>query len=257
MYEYIKNKRLRIMRHLTTFVIILSMFFQVTLIQAQSALNLPQPGIMVTPTFAYSPAIIKGMTIFQNNPLQFDFIVDIGDDLLEGEILKKEADKLVKYFMASLTIPEDEMWVNLSPYEEDRIIPNAFGQTEMGRDLLAQDYMLKQLTASLMYPDSELGSEFWERVYTRAKKFYGTTEVTMNTFNKVWIVPEKADVFVNENNVFVANSRLKVLLEEDYFALESNVESTKHGLSNVKKKRFKENEQSVVKCYQRSNNSRN
>ena len=42
---------------------------------------------------------------------------------------------------------------------------NEFGQTEMGRDLLAQDYMLKQLTASLMYPEKELGQEFWNRVY--------------------------------------------------------------------------------------------
>ena len=64
--------------------------------------------------------------------------------------LKEEADKLIKYFLASLTVPEDELWVNLSPYEEGRIISKKFGQTEMGRDLLAQDYILKQLTASMM-----------------------------------------------------------------------------------------------------------
>ena len=58
--------------------------------------------------------------------------------------------RLVKYFLAALTIPEKDLWVNLSPYEKDRVITDEFGSTEMGRDLLAQDYMLKQLTSSLI-----------------------------------------------------------------------------------------------------------
>ena len=108
------------------------------------------------------------------------------------------------------------MWVNLSPYEKDRIVPDAFGQTEMGRDLLAQDYMLKQLTASLMYPGEELGKKFWDNVYKEAQERYGTTNIPTNTFNKVWIVPEKAVVYVNDTNVFVAESRLKVMLVGDH-----------------------------------------
>ena len=31
----------------------------------------------------------------------------------------------------------------------------SFGLTEMGRDLLAEDYMLKQITASLIYPEDQ------------------------------------------------------------------------------------------------------
>ncbi|MCK5342024.1 MAG: hypothetical protein KAR20_01400 [Candidatus Heimdallarchaeota archaeon] len=103
----------------------------------------------------------------------------------------------------------------------------------MGRDLLAQDYMLKQLTASLLYPEDQLGSDFWNRVYKRAYEEYGTTEVPMNTFNKVWIVPEKAVIYENGLNIFVVESRLKVMLEEDYLALEANAGSIKHGLGNV------------------------
>ncbi|MCK5579962.1 MAG: hypothetical protein KAJ18_01670 [Candidatus Omnitrophica bacterium] len=68
---------------------------------------------------------------------------------------------------------------------------------EMGRDLLAQDYLLKQLTASLMYPEDELGKKFWDRVYAKAKEKYGHTNIPMDTFNKVWIVPEKAVVYEN------------------------------------------------------------
>jgi len=44
--------------------------------------------------------------------------------------------------LASLAVPDDNQWVNLSPYERDRIIKFDFGKTEMGRDLLAQDYTL-------------------------------------------------------------------------------------------------------------------
>ena len=38
------------------------------------------------------------------------------------------------------------MIINLSPYEKNRIVEDNFGKTEMGRDLLAQDYLLKQIT---------------------------------------------------------------------------------------------------------------
>ncbi len=141
--------------------------------------------------------------------------------------LKKESNKLIRYFLASLAVPEDQMWVNLSPYEKNRIIPESFGQTEMGRDLLMQDYMLKQLTASLMYPDEKLGEEFWKRVYVKAQAQYGITEIPMNTFNKIWIVPERAEVYVHEQNVFVVDSYLKVMLEEDYLSAKWSVVSGK------------------------------
>jgi pimeloyl-ACP methyl ester carboxylesterase len=209
--------------------------------QTTAVLNLPLPGTMIETTSAYHPMMLRGLSIYPDNPLQFDFIVDSGDALLTDEELQKESEKLVKYFLASLTIQEDEMWVNLSPYEKDRIIPSSFGQTEMGRDLLAQDYILKQLTASLMNPNADVGNNFWKRVYERAQEKYGTTNVPMDTFNKVWIVPDQADVYINpkavngKNNVFVVNAHLKVFLEEDYLALESNAGSTRHGLGNVQK----------------------
>ena len=145
--------------------------------QNNQILNLTAPGAMVSMSSAYTPAIITGMTVYPENPLQFDFMIDVGDDHLEGEALRKESQKLINYFMASLTVPENEMWVNLSPYEKDRIIPQEFGQTEMGRDLLAQDYLLKQLTASAMYPKEDIGEMFWEKIYDKAQERYGTRDV--------------------------------------------------------------------------------
>src|SRR3989338_7504258 len=159
---------------------------------AQVIGSLPVPGTMVTLSPGFAPAVLRGIKVYPQNPFQFDFIVDTGKSGLQGEELKKESTKLIKYFLASLTVPEDELWVNLSPYEKDRIIPNEFGTTEMGMELLAQDYLLKQLTATLIYPESELGKSFWEKVYRKAQQKYGTTSVPVNSFNKVWVIPQKA-----------------------------------------------------------------
>jgi hypothetical protein len=194
--------------------------------------GLSAPGTMLLPSAAFSPPMITGMTIHPENPLQFDFIVDTGDDRLQGEALKQESQKLINYFMATLTVPEDEMWVNLSPYEKDRIIADGLSKTEMGRDMLVQDYLLKQLAASLLYPEGKVGQEFWQRVYTMAQQTLGTAEIPTDFFNKVWIVPQDAAVYVNGNNVFVTQSHLKVMLEEDYLlavSQQSPVTSEKTG----------------------------
>jgi hypothetical protein len=179
---------------------------------------LPKPGSLVDLSPAYEPALLKGLTVHKDNPFLFDFILDTGHSQLGGKALKQESNRLVKYFFACLTIPEKDLWVNLSPYEKDRIIPSALGQTAMGKDLLAQDYMLKQLTASLIYPEKDLGKDFWETVYSKARLLYGTTQIPVNTFNKVWILADRATVYEHDQTAFVVEKHLKVMLEEDYLS---------------------------------------
>ena len=200
---------------------------------AQSFMHLPVPGAMVMPTDAYVPTLIKGMTLHPEDPLLFDFIVDSGHSDLEGDQLKEESDRLIKYFLASLTVPKDDLWVNLSPYEEDRIITDPLSKTELGQELLAQDYLLKQLTASLMYPEDDLGREFWNKIYAKAQEKYGTTDIPVDTFNKVWIMPQRASVYENEQTVYVVDSKLKVLLEQDYLALEQSKKTIDHRPSTI------------------------
>ena len=91
--------------------------------------------------------------------------------------------------------------------------------------MLAQDYILKQLTASLMYPEKDLGKKFWDRIYKKAREQYGTAEIPVDTFNKVWIVPDKAVVYEHGTSVFVVESHLRVMLEEDYAAVSHQKES--------------------------------
>ncbi len=194
-----------------------------TFISAQSIFNMPASNTMIFLSESYAPALLKGVKINPNDPLKLDFVMDLGATSFSDKQLNEESTKLIKYFLASLAIPNQDLWVNLSPYEKDKIIPLEFGQTEMGRDLLAQDFILKQITASLMYPENELGKEFWEKVYAKAQAQYGTTDIPLNTFNKVWIIPDKAVVYEKGDTAYIVDSHLKVMLEGDYVALNKGV----------------------------------
>jgi len=204
-------------------------------VYAQSILSLPAPGTMIALSPKFTPILVRGITIDPKNSLKLSFIVDSGNEKLSDNEFKTEADRLIKYFFACLTVPEKDMWVNLSPMEKGRIIPNEFGITEAGRDLLAQDYILKQLTASLIYPEDDLGKKFWDRIYKEAYKQYGTTNIPVNTFNKVWIIPDKALVVESGNTAFLAQSHLKVMLEEDYMGLNQNLNNKDIGTDTLNK----------------------
>ncbi|MDD3375317.1 MAG: FHA domain-containing protein [Candidatus Omnitrophica bacterium] len=243
MTSIVKQNKFRILFK-TISLIVLACFFATVVIPsqalAQGVLGLPVPGTMVSLSPVFTPTILRGIRVYPNNSLKFDFIVDSGDTGLTGTALKNESEKLIKYFLAALTIPEDNLWVNLSPHEQDRIIPDILGSTDMGTDMLAQDYILKQITASLMNPDEKIGRQFWDRVYKKVYEEYGTirhlkdgetssnsqgefdrANIPVDTFNKVWIMPEKAEVYVQEDRAFVVESKLKVMLETDYVALQA------------------------------------
>ena len=191
---------------------------------------MPTPGTMVRLSPQFTPAYLKGIVIHPEDPLKFDFIIHRGDKPLTEAQKREEYTKLTKYFLASLAIPDEDQWVNLSPYEKDRIIKDNFGKTAMGRDLLAQDYLLKQITASLIYPQDSLGKKFWDRVYKEAQEKYGTTNIPVNTFNKVWILPDDALIYEKGNTAYILKNHLRVMLEEDYLALTHNVIPAKAGI---------------------------
>ncbi|MCR4337817.1 MAG: hypothetical protein NUV91_08445, partial [Candidatus Omnitrophica bacterium] len=189
------------------------------------------PEGLIQPSSSTLPVILRGVKVHPENPLMFDFYVDVGDAQHQGEELKQESEKLIRYFMAALTVPEENLWVNLSPYEKERIVPEKLGMTDLGKDMLAQDYLLKQLTASLMYPENEWGKKFWAKIYQEAQEKYKTTQVPVNTFNKVWIVPEEAVIHEESDAAYMVGGRLKVMLEEDYLAREKG---TKKSIKNFK-----------------------
>ena len=186
--------------------------------------SVPTPSLVaLSPVF--DPAVLRGLRVDPKNPFHFEFILDQGQSDLGEAKLKAEGTKLIKYFLTSLTLPENDLWVNLSPYEKDRIIPDAFGQTEMGRQLLSQDYLLKQLSASLLYPEEEIGQNFWNKVRQITAQKLGTTDAAQQAMNRIWIMPGKAVVYQDKGTAFIGETHLKVLMDEDYEAFAKDVPS--------------------------------
>lgn len=169
---------------------------------------------------SYNPPFLKGIKVFPNNDQRIDFILDPGDEKISEKNLKNTAERLSRYFFASLTLPASSLWVNLAPYDQKHIIPVAFGMTEMGRDILAEDYVLKQMTASAIHPETPNGREFWDRVYGLAQEKYGTIDIPLDVFNKVWIVPARAEVTESGGGTaaYVSEAYLRVLSDNDYQA---------------------------------------
>jgi hypothetical protein len=191
---------------------------------AKETLELPPPGERVDLSPEFIPPTLKGIRVYPDDPFRFDFILNKGDSVDTDSRLRTESVRLIKYFLTSLTVPEKDLWVNLSPYEKGQIVPKEFGQTEMGKDLLAEDYLLKQVTASALYPEGAIGKKFWDRVRAKVKQKFGDEDLPVDTFNKVWVMPDEATVYENTKagTAYVIKSHLKVMLESDYLSKEKN-----------------------------------
>ena len=72
---------------------------------------LPAPGKMLALGPAFDPPVLKGIKVHPDNSFRYDFIIDKGASQLSNDGLKEESSKLIKYFLASLTIPEKDLWV--------------------------------------------------------------------------------------------------------------------------------------------------
>lgn len=136
------------------------------------------------------------------------FVIDKGDSALRNEDVNAQ---LADYFYTSLVLRNEFQWVNLSAYESDHMLPPELSGTLMGRNLLSQDCMLKQLTASFMHPDSPIGRKYWDAVYAEARRRFGTSEVPVRSFQKVWIKAVKANVYYGTKSTDTFMKELTVM----------------------------------------------
>lgn len=173
--------------------------------------KLPKPTQLLNLSKDYSEPSLIGINFNLEDPLNFEFIVDSGD---EKSINRADANRLISYFFTALTVDEDKLWVNLSPYESNRIIDDSLAQTELGRDFLTQDYMLKQIASSLTHPNTSLGREYWDNIDEKQN--------IADTIQKVWIAPDLASVNEYNGTVYISDASLKVLSEDDYLAMSLN-----------------------------------
>lgn len=196
----------------------------------QNALPTIKPSLAKTP---YQLPLMKGLEFDASKPLQLQFYFDT---MSKKKIDLKETNRLIKYFLGFLAVPEEKLWVNLSPYEKDRIIPDCLSRLDIGKNLLLEDYILKQLTASLTDPKTKTGKDFWKEVYAAANRVNPGKKIPLGTMYKVWIMPESAEVYEytgfgdrssekgnkqKHTIAFVKEARLKVMMEEDLTAMQN------------------------------------
>ena len=216
----IRNTRLYLL-----FSLIMAMSFALTganISYAAVLSYMPETNQIISAGTAYELPKLVGLKFTSDSPFEFTFMLSKGDMPLTRENLQREVDNIGKYFLGALTLPEDDLWVNLSPYEQDRISTEELAATDLGKDMLGEDYVLKQLVSSVTYPESESGKKFWGDIYKKVKEKLGTTNISVNTFNKVWIMPDKIRVVEADDRAAIDYAKLKVMMEGDYLALSKN-----------------------------------
>jgi hypothetical protein len=176
-------------------------------------LNCPQASAQNFSTAAISTVTsLKGLRIDPGSPFQFNFLFD---SKARENPSSCDTSRITDYFFAALTIPNDDIWVNLSP-EKSEVCDDFIGTTRLGRDLLEQDYLLKQAMASLLRPDCEPGRTYWRTLYARLTRRIGTSNIPVDTLNRVCVVPDSATVAQGADGISIKTAHLKVMLESDY-----------------------------------------
>lgn len=214
-----KREYRKLLKKVTSFVLCSAIVINPIVLNSNAwAMDLPQADVLLKPSPNFSMPVLKGLRIVNNDLANIEFFVDSKDT---GNLDPNEAAKLIQYFIAGLTIPEQDLWVNLSPYEEDRVIEDSLSRTDLGQGLLAQDYVLKQLSSSLSSPNEESGKAYWAKLYQKLSDTLGSTKIPVDTFNKIWISPKAASVKVGNGFAYIEDAELKVELEKDWIAAES------------------------------------
>jgi hypothetical protein len=142
-------------------------------------------------------------------------VIDSGTAKLGDEEFLATSRLLVDFFTTALAVPESEMWVNLSPDENNRMIGPSLAGTAMGRGFLEADLRLKRLAASLLHPDCAVGQEYWKEV---ARRSIASPAGDISTSQRVWVVPDKALVYAapvdgHKHSAFLVEQHLGIRCE--------------------------------------------
>ena len=163
-------------------------------------------SVLLMPAFvgAEQALMLKGFVVDAENPYRLRFIFEGAQ---EGEKQRAEALRQIRYFLATLTLPQESLWVNLSPDPADKIMPEDLELTDLGIDLLAEDLELKKTTASLLLPDQETGTLFWDNLLKQNEE---DVEKGSASIGRIWIVPDQAEVFQYNDLVLLGDATLDV-----------------------------------------------
>jgi len=128
-----------------------------------------------------------------------------------------------KSFLTCLAVPNSILWVNLNPWEPDRIIDKDLEHTDTGRIMLEADLLMKKNFC--MYEDpctSTAGLEHWKLLENKQaalvkscmERYPGEIKDAKNVLFSVatrhWIVPGEFNAYGNGEEIYVDNPTMAI-----------------------------------------------
>ena len=126
-------------------------------------------------------------------------------------------------FMTGLAVNDYKFWVNLNPWEVDRIIDEELGQSEVGRIMLEADLQMKRDFSNYGNPcANETGKALWnlldkkreDLVQRCMNRFPGeiieASNIIFKPVQRHWIVPDKAYAYSNGSLIYIINASLAI-----------------------------------------------
>ena len=145
-----------------------------------------------------------------NKPFDFEFLFDITDRYDS----RQESLTAIDYFFEVLSVPANDLWVNLGPAEMEQVMPPSLRELEIGRVLLESDLVLKKLTAALLHPDSPSGRRYWATLQSQLRLRDGVTPAGFEPSFRLWMRPDRFGTETNGANLLVKEARLAIQGEE-------------------------------------------
>ena len=157
------------------------------------------------------PAPVMSIIKVDEETGKFHYKIDDIECRIRGEMIGGQSKaQMVSHFLTGLAVPNDDHWVNLAPDDSSRMLPNALTTVSEGEVMLRGDLLLKQLTSSLMHPDTPSGREFWQEVFQRTYRIRGTHADRYQFFPKVWIKPGEIVLMEWKNAMVISNFFLRL-----------------------------------------------
>ena len=154
---------------------------------------------------------------YDNLSNNFKLLLDKGDlKNLRPQELESSTKSLLNFFFVGISLPNDSFWVNLRPDSPEQIIDDALATTDVGKILLEADLQLKKDTAKFTSPETPEGKEYWDKLYKKAEEIFGSSNITIPTLTRPWIVPDEIIIRETQDNAYIYKATLKVMLEQDY-----------------------------------------
>ena len=133
------------------------------------------------------------------------------------------------FFFTGLILPNSRFWVNLNPWEPERIVDEDVGITDVGRIMLEADLQMKRDFCKHENPcQSEIGERYWasldnkrEQLVSECMNNYpGQIEDTDNVLfaaaTRHWIVPDEVTARGDGDEVYIIDAIMDIYSEPVY-----------------------------------------